>query len=269
MQVTARSIITETLSVAEWIGHPVVPVRMLIDACGIFSFSANTVRVTLVKMRSDGVVESPERGAYRLGAKQRQLSQRVMGWRNVADRMVEWDRSWVGVYVGHLSRSDRAALGRRTRALRLLGFRELEDGLFIRPNNLEGGVSGVRATLERLGVEPSAVCARIEELSGHDTARALGLWDAEATMTGYRELREQLERSLRARKDQPLVEAVREAFLLGREVIRSVTLDPLLPAEMAPTEERDRLIDAMKKYDETGRVLWWRHMKVTDDEVAA
>ena len=269
MQVTARSIITETLSVAESTGHPVVRVRMLIDACAIFGFSANTVRVTLVKMRADGTVDSPERGAYQLGAKSRELSQRIMGWRNVADRLVDWDQSWVGVYVGHLSRSDRAALGRRTRALRLLGFRELEDGLFIRPNNLKGGVTEVRSTLERLGVEPNAVISRIDELSGHDNVRALNLWDATATMTGYRELREQLEESLRARAGQPLVEAVREAFLLGREVIRWVTLDPLLPAEMAPTEERDSLVEAMRNYDETGRVLWWRYMKVTADEVAA
>lgn len=269
MQVTARSIITETLSVAEWTGQPVVPVRMLIRACGIFGFSANTVRVTLVKMRADGTVVSPERGTYELGAKSRELSHRIMGWRNVSDRTVDWDRSWVGVYVGHLSRSDRAALGRRTRAFRLLGFRELEDGLFIRPNNLEGGVAEVRVTLERLGVEANAICTRVDEFSGRDGVRALNLWDTAATMTGYRELREQLERSLRARQDQPLVEAVREAFLLGREVIRWVTLDPLLPADIAPTEERDRLVEAMRNYDETGRVLWWRYMKVTHDEVAA
>ncbi|MEM8606008.1 MAG: PaaX family transcriptional regulator [Myxococcota bacterium] len=269
MQVTARSIITETLSVAESTGHPVVPVRTLIDACAIFGFSANTVRVTLVKMRADGTVESSERGTYELGEKSRELSQRIMGWRNVSDRTVPWDGSWVAVYVGHLTRSDRPALGRRTRALRLLGFRELEEGLFVRPNNFRGGVAEVRSALERLGVEPNAVCSRMDELSGRDNVRALNLWDATATMTGYRDLRDQLEESLRARESQPLVEAVREAFLLGREVIRWVTLDPLLPAEMAPTEERDDLVEAMREYDETGRVLWWRHMKLAADEVAA
>ena len=269
MQVTARAIITETLSVAETLGHPEVRVRMLIDACGIFGFSANTVRVTLVKMRADRTVESPERGTYQLGQKSRELSHRAMGWRDVADRTIPWDGSWTGVVAGHLSRSDRAALGRRTRALRLLGFRELEDGFFVRPNNLAGGVAEVRASLERLGIEPGAICMRVEELSGHDAVRALNLWDTAATIEGYRELREQLERSLQAREQQPLVEAVREAFLLGREVIRWVNLDPLLPTEMAPTQERDRLVETMKHYDKTGRVLWWRYMKVTDDEVAA
>ena len=38
---------------------------------------------------------------------------------------------------------------------------------------------------------------------------------------------------------------------------------------MAPTEERDSLVEAMRNYDETGRILWWRYMKVTADEVAA
>ncbi|MEM7437231.1 MAG: PaaX family transcriptional regulator [Myxococcota bacterium] len=268
MQVTARSIITETLSVAESTGHPVAPVRTLIDSCAIFGFTANTVRVTLVKMRADGAVVSEERGNYQLGPRSRELSHRVMGWRDVANRTVDWDQSWVAVYVGHLPRSDRSALGRRKRALRLLGLRELEDGLFVRPNNLIGGVTEVRASLGRLGAEPNAVCSRIDELSSHDDTRARNLWDMVATIRGYQELREQLEASFRARADQPLVEAVREAFLLGREVIRSVTLDPLLPPEMCPTNERDQLVQAMREYDETGRELWWRYMKFNEREAA-
>ncbi|MBW1876383.1 MAG: hypothetical protein JRI98_13680, partial [Deltaproteobacteria bacterium] len=56
MQVSAKSIITEVLSVVEASGHPAVRVSLLIDACAIFGFSANTVRVTLVKMRADRAV---------------------------------------------------------------------------------------------------------------------------------------------------------------------------------------------------------------------
>ncbi|MBW2161847.1 MAG: PaaX family transcriptional regulator, partial [Deltaproteobacteria bacterium] len=67
MQVSAKSIITEVLSVVEASGHPAVRVSLLIDACALFGFSANTVRVTLVKMRADRAVASPERGAYQLG----------------------------------------------------------------------------------------------------------------------------------------------------------------------------------------------------------
>ena len=269
MQVTAKSIITEVLSVGEASGHPVVQVSLLIDACAIFGFSANTVRVTLVKMRVDGTVDSPERGAYQLGKKSLELSHRVMGWRTVSERVVDWDGSWVGVYTGHLTRTDRSALGKRTRALRLVGFRELEEGLYVRPNNLRGGVPEVRVLLQRLGVESIAVVTRLEELSGLDSARARGLWDCESIVAGYSELREQLEDSTARRDELPLEEAMREVFLLGREVIRWVALDPLLPEQMVPANERDALVEAMTRYDETGQTLWRRYLGVAESEEAA
>ena len=269
MQVTTKSIITEVLSVAEASGHPVVQVSLLIEACAIFGFSANTVRVTLVKMRADGTVDSPERGAYQLGTKSLELSHRVMGWRTVSERMIDWDGSWVGVYTGHLTRTDRSALGKRTRALRLVGFRELEEGLYVRPNNLRGGVSEVRVLLQRLGTEPTAVVTRLEELSQVDCARARDLWDCDPIVAGYIELREQLEDSTTRRDELPLEEAMREAFLLGREVIRWVTLDPLLPGRMVPIRERDALVRAMTRYDETGQALWRRYLGVAETEEAA
>jgi phenylacetic acid degradation operon negative regulatory protein len=192
-----------------------------------------------------------------------------MGWRAVSERMVDWDGSWVGVYTGHLTRTDRSALGKRTRALRLVGFRELEEGLYVRPNNLRGGVTEARALLQRLGAEPIAIVTRLEELSQVDCARARDLWDCDSIVAGYIELREQLEDSTARRDELSLEEAMREAFLLGREVIRWVTLDPLLPEQMVPIRERDALVEAMTRYDETGLALWRRYLGVAETEEAA
>jgi hypothetical protein len=62
---------------------------------------------------------------------------------------------------------------------------------------------------------------------------------------------------------------MREAFLLGREVIRWVTLDPLLPEQMVASRERDALVEAMTRYDETGQLLWRRYLGVAETEEAA
>lgn len=269
MKVTAKSVIAEVLSVAHAARQPSVRVRLLIDAGAVFGFSANTMRVTLTKMRAMGSVESTARGLYRLGPASRDLSDRVMGWRTVADRMTAWDESWIGVCTGHLSRTDRPALGRRDRALRLLGFRELEEGLHVRPNNLVGGVAEARATLHRLGLESRAVVTRIDELSEPDLNHAHALWDCDATVARYRDLRRQLRESTLRRTTLPLEEAMREAFLLGREVIRCVALDPLLPERFVPSNEREALVEQMIRYDEAGQVLWWRYLGVAESEEAA
>ena len=269
MEPTVRDVITELLSVAEDSRQPEVRVRLLIDACAIFGFSPNTVRVTLVKMRAEGLVESPARGLYRLGPERRALSEQVMSWRTAHERLVPWDGSWVAVASGHLSRADRAVLGKRDRALRLLGFRALEQGLWLRPNNLRGGVTQMRAQLGRLGLEPGALVFRLEELSDEDSERAMQLWESEATLSRYRELCVRLATSSARRATLSEEKAMREAFVLGREVISQLALVPLLPERLLPREARDELIEAMSRYDADGRFLWRDYLGIAGSEDAA
>ena len=261
MQHNTRSVISELLSVA-WTTSQPVPVRLIIDACEIFDFSKNSVRVSLVKMRSEGLVEAPERGLYRLGPAARPVTERVLSWRSVGDRTVAWDGSWASAVTGHLTRTDRSALRRRTRAFRLLGFRELETGLFVRPNNLRGGIRGLRDQLIGLGMEQEAVVGRLDQLSERDRKRALGLWDREAILDKYAELTAELDRSTEQRPKISQREALREAYLLGREVLRTIALDPLLPEELLPTAPRQELIETMVRYNETGTALWRRYLGV-------
>ena len=56
----------------------------------------------------------------------------------------------------HLGRSNRVKLRARDRALAMLGLRELERGLYVRPDNLAGGVEEVRSRLNRLGLDADA-----------------------------------------------------------------------------------------------------------------
>jgi phenylacetic acid degradation operon negative regulatory protein len=269
MEPSVRDVITELLSVAADCGQPEVRVRLLIDACAIFGFSANTVRVTLVKMRAQGLVESPSRGLYQLGPERRALSEQVMSWRRMREELVPWDGSWIGAVTGHLSRADRAALGKRNRALRLLGFRELEEGLSLRPNNRAGGVAQMRAQLLRLGGEPGVVLCRADQLSADDVERAMQLWDSEAMLRRYGALTERLATSAAQRATLGIEQAMHEAFVLGREVIRWLALDPLLPERMVPQQARDALIDAMIRYDADGRWLWREYLGVIGNEYAA
>ena len=261
MQHSTRSVIKEVLSVA-WTTSEPVPVRLIIDACDIFGFSENSVRVSLVKMRAEGLVETPERGLYQLGPSARPVTERVLSWRSVADRTVAWDGAWASAVTGHLTRTDRSALRKRTRAFRLLGFRELETGLFVRPNNLLGGIPGLRDQLIGLGMEQEAVVGRLDHLSERDRTRALALWDRETILGTYADLTAELDRSTERRPTLSLREALREAYLLGREVLRTIALDPLLPEELLPTARRQELIETMVRYNETGTALWCRYLGV-------
>jgi len=150
---TAKSFILDMLLAAE--GRP-LSARDAIIACAVFSISENSVRVALARLSSASMIVAAGRGAYRLGPRAMELAGDVATWRTAEQRIRPWQGGFVAVHAGALGRSDRSALRQRTRALQMLGFRELDKGLYVRPDNIEDSVDTVRHRLYTLGLEREA-----------------------------------------------------------------------------------------------------------------
>jgi phenylacetic acid degradation operon negative regulatory protein len=175
-----------------------------------------------------------------------------------------WDGAWIAALTSSLPRSERARIRAGERALRLLGFRNLERGLAIRPDNLKGGVAVARNRLAGLGLDPRVAVFVVRDLDGERDAHARTLWDADRLQAKYRELLDALARSTARLPGLPAKRAMAEAFLLGGATIRALVLDPLLPEPMAPVEQRRALVGAMREYDRLGRQCWAPFMKEHD-----
>lgn len=233
-----------------------MPVRALVAAGALFDLDENSVRVALARLFAARLVERDERGRYRLGDGAVGVRSHVAGWRSVEERVRSWSGDWIGVSMIGLGRSDRARLRRRDHALRFLGFRPLETGLAIRPDNLTGGISWMRERLRALGLEPAAMVFRIAALDLETEARARGLWDAKRLRADYREIRKRLEASEARLGRLAPAAAMKESFILGGRAIRQIVLDPLLPEPLVPAAERAALVLAMRRYDRIGRDVW-------------
>ena len=232
--------------------------REAVAACGLFGIRENSVRVALVRLAAAGMIEAAGRGAYRLGPNAAELAEDVSTWRTAEARVCAWSGAWIVVHCGALRRSDRSALGKRDRALALLGFRELDRELFVRPDNLVGGVAAVRERLHKLGLDPAAAVFLAAEFDAARDARARALWDGRALTKSYRQTRQQLEKWL---KQAPALEpdvAARESFLIGSSAIRQLVFDPLLPDPLVDTAERRAFVDTVLRYDAAGHVIWRR-----------
>ncbi len=259
MNPTAKSLVLDLLSAAD---GAEVEVRRLVAACALFDISENSVRVTLVRLASRQLIEAAGRGAYRLGEGARDLAREVAGWRTAERRVRAWDGRYVAVHTGALGRGDRSELARRSRALAMVGLCELERNLFVRPDNLEGGVHGVRRRLEALGLDPLAPVFGAGDFSTGLEARARSLWDGKALSASYRKGRERLEAWLVRGEDLEPDAAAREAFLLGGAAIRQVVYDPLLPEPLVDVEARRAFVDAVHRFDRAGRRIWQRYFGV-------
>jgi phenylacetic acid degradation operon negative regulatory protein len=262
MTPTAKSLMLELLVASG--GHE-LSARVAIAAGALFGISENNVRVTFARLSSEGLIEASGRGAYRLTDAAEDLAREVASWRSAEERARVWHGAYLAVHSGPLGRTDRAALKRRARALSMLGFAELDRGFHVRPDNLDGGVEGIRGRLYALGLEKNAAVFVASAFSPDVEARVRALWDGKALTLSYKKLRAQLEKWL-ARADQlePHV-AARESFLLGGRAIRHIVYDPLLPPPFVDVDERRSFVATVRVMDREGRKIWRRFFDSTGD----
>jgi phenylacetic acid degradation operon negative regulatory protein len=241
-----------------------MPVRALVAAGEVFAISPESIRVALVRLCAQGTVERNERGFYRLAPAAQPVQSHVVAWTRTEERLVPWRGGWIGVHTGGLERGDRGGQRRRTRALQFLGFRELERDLFVRPDNLRGGVDALRDQLRALGLDGAALVFAIAQFDPATEEKARALWNAAALRRGYRDSGAELARSAAQLERLPLHTAMRESFVLGGGAIRQLALDPLLPEPIVPAGERAALVETMRGYDRLGRACWRSFMKAHD-----
>jgi phenylacetic acid degradation operon negative regulatory protein len=140
----------------------------------------------------------------------------------------------------------------------LLGLRELDRNLYVRPDNLAGGVAGIRERLHVLGLEAAAAIFLATQFDEAREKRARSLWEGRALTRAYDQARRQLEAWMaRAERLDPEV-AARECYLLGDKAVRQLVFDPLLPAPLVDTAARAAFTDVVLEFDEVGRNLWRR-----------
>jgi phenylacetic acid degradation operon negative regulatory protein len=253
-RVSAKSLALDLLSTMP----PRYPVAVgaLLHGATVLGIGANSMRVALARLRARGLVESDERGLYRLSSSAEPVNRMVRSWRSVEESVTEWDGSWLAVDMSGLSRGDRKRSRGCDRALGLLGFETLTPALRIRPDNLEGGVDGVRERLLTLGFAPVPMAFGLRSLACELDAQARSLWNVEELEMGYRASRDRLIASSERLSSLSEVEAMAETFRFGGEAVRRIVLDPLLPEPIVDTNARRALVEAMRDYDRLGRNCW-------------
>lgn len=224
-------------------------------------FTEQSLRMALTRLVEGAVAANPGRGLYRLSRSGEAMRLEVRKWRNLDDLAKPWSGAWIGVFDAGVPRSDRAALRRHERAMRLRGFRELQAGLWIRPDNLRDSVAALRDQLRALGLHPAALVVGLNDLDDDSRTKATGLWDTATMLATYRALADELLESKARLERLALDTAAAESMVLGRDVIRHINLDPVLPEELMPQRALKNLISTMSDYDQQARQIWRRFMR--------
>jgi len=234
--------------------------RVIVDSAAALGFSEQSVRMALTRLVEEGLALNPSRGLYRLAPSGDAMRREVRKWRAIAAMTQPWSGAWICIHDAAMARSDRAALRRHQQAMRLRGMREFRPGLWLRPANLRMPIEQMREELRALGLHRDAIVAEMRNLEARDQAEAMRLWDVDSLLASYDHLIEEMKASTRRVERQPLARAAGETLVLGRDVIRHINLDPLLPEELMPQRPLREMVAAMTEYDDLGRRIWRRFM---------
>lgn len=257
MHPTARSLILDLLSTLR---KGTMPVRALVEAGALLGIEENNIRVSLARLYASRRIERDERGRYRLGPASAAVNAQLRSWRDLDQRIQVWNGEWIAVHQSRLGRGP--SRRRRERALDLMGFRELEIGFSLRPNNLLGGLSDVRQRLVGL---VSGKATRdsslghvfiVRDLDPSTDLAVRSLWDAHAIAEEARVAIESIRLSESRLAGLTNDDAMIETFLVGGRVLRQLVLHPLLPPEILAPEPLTDLLAAMKRFDILGREFW-------------
>lgn len=244
-----------------------VEISRLLQWGSLFGIDAAAMRVTVGRLTRQGLLCSPQRGVYCIGPEGEIISQTARDWVNVEQRIGRWRGEWIMVHTSHLGRSNKVALRARERAFRLNGLAEFVSGLWCRPANFSEPLSGTRARLLALGLEPEAVILQTSKMPGRGTKELFALWPRRELEKSYSRHIRSMEKSLSGLHNLNLADAARETMLIGEAVIRQINADPLLPDPMVDIHSRRKMIELMKGYDRSGRDIWLEFMDSSPSKV--
>lgn len=231
-------------------------VQQLIAWGALFDQKPSAIRVTASRLVAESLLEKTARGMYTTGPGGSAMKSKAGEWTTALSRIRQWEGGWFGIHTAHLGKTLRRNVRARERAFRLLGFKELVSGLWVRPDNLNYSASEMHAKLCRLGVEPQMVLMRSDDLNQSGLEDPLTLWSSEQLNASYGQAIELLSLSQRRLEHQDLHTVTRESFVIGEHIIRQINADPLLPAGHIDAASREDMVRAMTRYSDFCHPYW-------------
>lgn len=265
-KVNARHLIIDLLLASEGM---MTSIKQMVLAAGLFGISENSIRVAVTRLSSEGAIIAAARGVYQLSDQSLEWATIKLSYQAGMKQTKPWQQQYLAVLTGALGRVDRTALKRRERALKQYGFRELEQGVFIRPDNLAATFDDVLAHLKATGLEAEAKMCQINFFDQQTNEVIPTLWPTENLNKNYQKYTQLIEQWLVRAPLLSLEDAARESLLLGRQTISLLNSDPVLPEPFVDVAARQQFAMAVKQLDQMGHAFWQQLFELNFGPAAA
>ncbi len=255
-KLNARHLVLDLLYASH---NSTVSTKQMLCAADLLGISDNSLRVAVARLNQDQIIQSVERGIYQLIEKKFDTSFISLNKHPNMQTATAWDGKYILVYTGALGRVDRTALSKREKALRYYGFQELEQNVFIRPDNLQLGLNELKSAAVKFGLDQGARFFQVSEIDQHTHVSAL--WDIHGLHQTYLNISQEIEQWFESHEYLSLAESAKTAFYLAKSAVFSLRADPLLPEEWLDAPARQKFELAVRRMEEQGQQLWQQYFQ--------
>jgi phenylacetic acid degradation operon negative regulatory protein len=255
-KLNARHLILDILYAA---AHNTASIKQILCAAQLLGISDNGIRVAVTRLVSEQIIFAVSRGVYCLH--EAKFDTTAVSLNKTSSIFIQptWQGDYVLVYTGALGRVDRSALAKREKTLRYYGFAELEQNVFIRPNNLGHHLIELKTAMVKFGLESAALFFKVTELE--NTEQLPLLWDIEQLNQAYVARSEQIKQWYSLYPSLSLADAAKSAFDLGKSCLFQLRRDPLLPSEWIDSSARAQFEKDAIQMEQQGQQLWQQYFK--------
>ncbi|WP_269519089.1 PaaX family transcriptional regulator [Alteromonas sp. BMJM2] len=235
----------------------------------LFNISENSIRVTINRLHSAGMLSLVDRGYYLLGKEGVNFAREINSWRNAETSLLpSWNGDWIVVHTHMLAKSDKKQARQNDRALKILGLKKLLPDMHIRPSNIQGGASVVREKLQALGLSQQAAVFCAFDLEPKLHLRAGKLWNTAELEQGYQQGVIELKESINRLPTLSLEDATTESFEIGDSALHQLVFDPLLPSPLINESLRREFAELVRHYDDIGAQIWHQFLSLDNTQFA-
>lgn len=248
---TARSVIASTLL---GVDPPRLPALALVRSGELFGLREGTTRTALSRMAAAGEVLADDAHYVLAGhlldrhARQQQARATSPFLRSGDEAVDDWDGTWVLALVNPERRSAAARTSFRA-AAHTLKLAELREGVWARPDDLDGRTTPSRVTVDAQvtwarGVRPDDVAVFVDAFDLPAWART-----AHALIAEMQDAQPAL--------DARSVDALADTFVVSAAVLRHLVADPSLPrALLPPGWPGDDLRQVYDRFESAFKATW-------------
>ncbi|WP_093190636.1 hypothetical protein [Pseudovibrio sp. Tun.PSC04-5.I4] len=217
------------------------------------------MRAALSRLKEREKLRNLGRGIYGLPEKPMIEWSFNRSWRDYVEEIIQWSGHWVLASWSNNAKLSRSESLSKEDLLHRYGFRKWRPQLFIRPDNITGGLPAMRQRIATWSAADQFEFSEMRQVEMKLETHLMSHWND--SVQNHDNIVSLLNDSLLKTRGEITGETVAEVLSVGRCAVKSVLKNPRLPEPYGNHANLRELSTTLATYEVHGLELWTQYLE--------